>query len=235
VSVIVTSDYTGLSSGAIKGRLGRTSATTGQRGRARMSISIVSEPLVHNFDDLALGKAPAEALAGIYRDKVEGISESASPRTLETRKYQEAAYARGEPWASSRFSGGRTGPTPPRSGEQRMFNHSGRFAKGLVATENRTEKGWTINVPANRLDPRTSRNAREFAFITDALRRLLPELDDPRRIGDDPRFRAALEATVRDLIANARTMNATLRASVTKARLDALRALTGGVVDVVFG
>jgi hypothetical protein len=233
-SLIVTSDYSNLSSGNIRGRLGRTSATTGQRGRARMTITIQAEPLVHNFDELMLGKGPSEAIAKRLREKVEAIGELASERTLETRKYQEKAFHEGKPWAMSRFTGGRMGPTPPRDGGGRMFNHSGRTAQGIVATENRTEKNWTVNVAANRLDPRTSRNASEFAHITDALRRLVPEIDDPVRLMADPEVKAALEQSIADMIVQARNLNQKLREQRLRSALGIVKQLSGGFVSTLF-
>lgn len=231
---IILGDYTNLSSGSIKGRLGRTSAKTGQRGAARMSIEIVSEPLVHDFDEIALGRGPAEAIAKVQRQEVEAIQEPVSDRTLETRKYQEAAYQRGASWAMKRFGGGRLGDMPPRPGEQRKFNHSGRFAKSIVATENRTEKSWTVNVAANRLDPRTSRDAGEFAFITAALRRLAPSIGDPASLARNPVVIAAIRDSINDLIVQASKLNERLRADRLRAALGVLGTLARGAVAVTF-
>ncbi len=210
-NVIVTSDYSNLSAGAITGRLGRTSARTGQRGRARMSIEIQSEPLVHVFDEIQLGHGPAQAAAKALADKVRRIGEHVSSDTLVTRSYQEAAYARGEQWARSRFGGPKMGPRAPRQGEARMFNHSGTFADSIVGTQNLTEKSWTVNVAANRLDPRTSRSPHEFAFITDALRRLIPEMDNPHLLAELPEVNEAVRKSIADLIISARELNDKLR------------------------
>lgn len=233
--VIVLSDYSNLTVGAITGRLGRTSAKTGARGRARMSIEIVAEPLVHNFEELQLGKKPAAAIAEALRKGVEGITETVSDRTLESRKYQEKAFAAGKAWATSRFGGGRMQDTPPRSGDARHFNHSGRFAKSIVATENKTEKSWTVNVAANRLDPRTSRNAGQFAFITETLIRLVPEFGDPRRLADHPLVRAAIEGSIEDLITEARKLNQDLLADLRRLKLDLFKAGARGAVRTLFG
>lgn len=233
--VIVLSDYSNLSVGAIKGRLGRTSATTGLRGRARMSVEIVAEPLVHNFDDLQLGKGPSEAIANALRAGVEGITETVSDRTLETRKYQERAYQEGRGWALDRFGGGRLGPMPPRAGEARHFNHSGRFAKSIVATENRTDKSWTVNVAANRLDPRTSRTASDFASITRTLIRLVPEFGDPRRLAHHPLVRDAIEASIETLIVDARKRGQELLATLRRAQLDLFMRGARGLVRTILG
>ena len=235
--VIVTSDYSNLSSGAITGRLGRTSARTGERGRARMSIEIQSEPLVHCFDELALGHEPAQAAAKALADKVRKISEPVSLSTELTRKYQENAYARGATWATKRFGGPRMGPRAPNPARREHFNHSGTFADSIVGTENRTEKSWTINVAASRLDPRTSRNASEFAFITDALRRLIPEFDDPARLARLPEVRAAVERSIESLIFKASELGDKLRSERLRTVLGAFRVdgIARGLQSIVLG
>lgn len=238
--VIVTSDYSNLSNGPIRGRLGRE-RKDGTRGRARMTIEIQSEPLVHVFDEVQLGHGPAEAAAEVLREKVRGIQEKASPSTNEYRAKIEKAYERGEAWAQRRVNwrGNKGGVT--FQSDDRKFNHSGTFADSLVARENKTDKSWTLNVAANRLDPRTSRNATEFAFITSALRRLVPELDDPARLLNDPRVVAAIDQAVESLILNAAKLNQQLRAKLWQARLSlggAIRLPPGvnwGVQRVVLG
>ncbi|HMG21773.1 MAG TPA: hypothetical protein VK607_10665 [Kofleriaceae bacterium] len=234
-SVIVTSDYSNLSSGAITGRLGRTSATTGERGRARMSIQIESEPLVHVFDEVQLGHGPAQAAAGALAEKVRRISSTVSESTQLTRSYQEQAYAAGKRWARSRFGGPRMGERPPRDGELRKFNHSGTTADSIVGTENKTERAWTVNVAANRLDPRTSRTPHEFAFITDALRAEVPEMDNPHRLAELPEVRAAVAASIDSLIMKAAALNDKLRAQRLSSVLSLFRldGLVGGVQKIL--
>lgn len=207
---IVTSDYSNLTAGAITGRLGRTNAQGG-RGRARMTIEIQSEPLVHNFDELQLGHAPAQAAAKALADKVRQIDTRVSESTQITRHHQEEGYRAGKSWAVRRFGGPRMGFRPPREGELRMFNHSGTFADSIVGTENRTEKSWTINVAASRLDPRTSRNAHEFSFITDALRANVPEIESPQLLAEMPEVKLAVAESIALLVVNARTQNDKLR------------------------
>ena len=189
--VVVTSDYRGLTSGAIKGRQGRE-RKDGSRGAARMTMEFDFEPLVHNVNELAQAQLMATAGAEVIKKKISGITEQASDRTKETRKYQEAAYKRGEDWAVGRFGfRGQTGPMHFDQGG-RMFNHSGTFVQGIVATPNKTDGTCTINVPKNRLDPTTS-GAGEFRHITDALIRLVPELADPAALMRSPEVLAALD------------------------------------------
>lgn len=231
--VIVTSDYSNLSSGAITGRLGRSNASGG-RGRARFTIEIRSEPLVHNFDELQLGKGPAMAAAAGLQKKIRSVTDVVKASTEVTRRRQKAAYERGEAWAKKRFGGPRLGPRPPTD-STRYLNFSDTFASSIVGTENRTEKSWTINVAANRLDPRTSRNATEFAFITDALHRFIPELDDPARLGQLPEVREAIVRSIDDMIIKARELNNKLRVQLLGQALSflGLGPLAGGIQAIL--
>lgn len=230
---IVTSDYSNLSSGALVGRLGRTNAA-GVRGRARFSIEIRSEPLVFNFDELQLGQGPAMAAAAGLQKKIRAVTDPVKASTEVTRQRQRAAYERGEAWAKKRFGGPRLGPRPPTD-SSRFLNFSDTFASSIVGTENRTEKSWTLNVAANRLDPRTSRNATEFAFITSALRRLVPEIDDPRLLGEMREVREAVSKSIDDMITTARKLNNKLRVQVLTQALSllGLGPLAGGIQTIL--
>ena len=225
--VVVTSDYRGLTSGAIKGRQGRE-RKDGSRGQARMSIEIRPEMLVHVLDDVAQAQILASAGAEYLRNKVTGITATVPPRTLESRKYQEAAYKRGEAWAVPRFGfRGQMGPMHFDQGG-RYFNHSGTFAQSIIATANRTEGTATVNVAKNRLDPTTS-GAGEFRHITDALQRLIPELADPQMLASTPEIKAALEEAGDRILFNAAKRNRQLQGQVGAALLDAaLNALGMG-------
>lgn len=234
--VIVTSDYSNLGTGAITGRLGRT-RKDGTRGRARMTIEIQSEPLVHVFDELQLGHEPAQAAAKALADKVRKITVPVAQSTELTRKYQENAFARGAAWARARFGGPKMGARSPDAAKREMFNHSGTFADSIVGTENRTEKSWTINVAANRLDPRTSRNASEFRFITDALRRLIPEMDDPARLANVPEVQKAVADSINSMIFKASQLSEKLRVQrlLTALRAFRLDGLAGTLQSTVLG
>lgn len=236
--VIVTSDYSHLATGAIRGRQGRL-RKDGSRGQARMTMEFDFEPLVHNVDELAQAQLMASAGAEVIKKRIAGITEQASDRTKETRKYQEAAYKRGEDWAVGRFGfRGQTGPMHFDQGG-RKFNFSGTFVQGIVATPNRTDGTCTINVPKNRLDPSTS-GAGEFRHITDALTRLVPELADPAALLRSPEVLAALDAGVEQMIVNAAKRNKMLRGQLGAALIDnALSALgMGGLrgkVSAIYG
>ncbi len=219
---IVTNDYRNLTTGAIRGRIGRELASGG-RGRGRMTIEIQSEPIVHVMDSLQLGHGPAQAAARALADRVRAISQNVAESTQVTRARQEQAYAAGKPWARRRFGGPRLGERPPRDGELRMFNHSDTFASSIVGTENKTERTWTINVAANRLDPRTSRTPHEFGFITETLRRLIPAFDDPAQLARLPEVNAAVQQSIADMIITARKLNDKLRDQRFGALLSLLR------------
>lgn len=218
---IVSSDYSNLTAGAVTGRQGRLSAKTGERGRARMTMTITAEPLIHGaVEDVALAQMLASSAAEVLRKKVTGINEIVAESTQLTRKYQEAAYDRGESWTQARFGGGKMGNRAPKSGERRYFNHSGRFAESIVATPNKKEGSATVNVAANRLDPRTSRNAAEFAFITSALIRLVPELGDPAALVATPEVMKALDDMAESVVFNAAKRNKQLRGELGKQLID---------------
>lgn len=72
------------------------------------------------------------------------------PSTAKARRTAERAFSKGKPWALKRYSGGRTGVTPPDVGSHRMFNHSGRLADSIVARYAKQAKEWKINYAANR-------------------------------------------------------------------------------------
>jgi hypothetical protein len=232
---IVLSDYSNLSSGAIKGRQGRE-RQDGTRGKARMTIEIQSEPLVVNFDEIQLGAGPAAAIAEVMKERIGGVQETVKDSTLYTRTRQELAYDAGKPWAQKRFGGGRIGNMAPKSGEARYLNHSGRLRESVVATENKTEKGWTVNVAANRLDPSTSRNAAEFANITDAFNRFVK----PETIWNDPKVVAAIDASFQEHIVEAWKAGQGGRARAFEAFLSGFRqgsgfSLGGKVQSFFFG
>lgn len=221
-------DYRGLSAGAAKGRLGRESAKTGERGRARVSIEIQAEPLIHGaMDNVAQAQLLASAAAEVMRKKVTGITELVAVSTQLTRKSQEAAYDRGERWTQPRFGGGRLGNRAPKTGERRYFNHSGRFAESIVGTPNKTEGTATVNVAANRLDPRTSHNAGEFAHITNALIRLVPEMADPQMLVLNTEIKEAFDTVGRSIVIAAMERNKQLRGELGAKVVDEALGLLG--------
>lgn len=170
--------------------------TTSSGTKSRYTITVDAEPILHEFSEEQLGKGPAEAIAEAIRTGIKNITEIAAPMTRRAREVGKRAVERGAPWAVRRFSGGRTGTKAP-SGSVRLFNDSGRLADGVVAQQNTQEKNWTINVPANRLDPSTFKSREQFVAMVDRLRALVPALTNPLGV---PAVREAIVEGVRGLM-----------------------------------
>lgn len=190
---VVINDLNGL-------RLEQRTRTTKNGTSVRYSIGITSEPILHDLDPIKLGDGPAQAIVGVIRRQIRGIGEFASLATRKKRESAARAFAKGEDWAMRRYTGGRTGMMQPNQ-TGRLFNDSGRLEFGLFARENKVEKTWTINVPANRLDPTTFvGGAAAMAKMFDQLRRLVPALRNPQTLIDSPEVIAALNASIKGLI-----------------------------------
>lgn len=123
---------------------------TRKSGSQYITTTVSSEGVAAVLSDKAIAMAIAEVIARRIREQTEAITDTVRESTAVTRRVVERAFARGESWAVRRFAGGRMGSTPPRSGENRMFNHSGRLAQSVVARFSRKADGFVINVAANR-------------------------------------------------------------------------------------
>jgi hypothetical protein len=206
--------------------LARRERTTSAGTGIRYSVSIEAQPMLHVFDAKMLGAGPALAIAEYLSKEVKAIGVDAALSTQLKRKYAPAALERGTRWAQERYSGGRTGTVPP-TGSSKLFNDSGRFAGGIVASPTRDNQ-WVINVPANRLDPRTFKDGeaglvRMFA----QLRQYVPAFGDPGQLLNVHDVQRAIGDSV-DLIfvkgmGRSYSSNSSLRNSVRQNQLDALR------------
>ncbi len=170
--------------------------TTASGVKSRFTFTIVSEPIFMNFDDIALGAGPAAAIRDLISAGIKGISQVASAATILRRKYAAAAFARGQPGTVRRYSGGRTGATPPGESD-RLYNDSGRLANGVFVRQNPSEGSWTVNVPANRLDPSTFKTQGLFVSMVDRLRDLVPAIRNPM---EDPKVIEAISVAVHDVL-----------------------------------
>jgi hypothetical protein len=177
--------------------------------KSRYTISVESTPLVHNFDELPLGQGPAEAMADVLKTKMRNITAFAKPATIARRKRAAIELAKGDPAAVRRYSGGRMvnaegvsgGPMPPSTGASRLFNDSGRFIGGIVVMRNKVEKGFTINIPANRLDPTTFTGGEAaLAAMYARLVALVPEFADARLLMESPEVEKAILDGIKGLI-----------------------------------
>lgn len=162
-----------------------------------ITTTVESEPIAVMLEEGAVARRAAEMFAERIREQTKQIAEQVKPATAAARRKLEKAYAAGKPDAVRRFSGGRTGATPPKVTNQ-AFNHSGRLANGIVATFRKTEKDWAINYPANRWNPKDwpSIGAMEVAFRRWVAH--VPVLQG--RASHDPAIRKEIEKTFEDVL-----------------------------------
>lgn len=216
-SVLVLNDYS----------TGSLSKRTRASGKSRYTVEIKSEPLLTETDPRVLGRGPAEAMAKHLRDRVEGISTQAAPATIKARQVAARAVAKGEQWATKRYSGGRLGLMQPHQSD-RLFNDSGRLVRSIVVGAK--EDSWIINVAANRLHPDTL-NGGEAALlrIFQRLRELVPEWGDARALGDVLSVRRAIRDGLDEALQKAEERGAALKIqrmkTIANAALQVLRAV----------
>jgi hypothetical protein len=183
---------------------------TSKTGRTTYSVVIKAEPIVVNTGPAALMAPIATAIAHHLKERMRGISQVASDATLRARKTAAKALSDGQDWAIQRYGGGRIGTKPPNR-SNRMFNDSGRFADGLVAGYAGKDGTFRINVPANRLDERTtSGGAAGVQRIWERLVQLVPEFGDPSLLLQNDVIRATVKRSANDMIKKARETNGKL-------------------------
>jgi hypothetical protein len=212
----------------------RVNAATGKES-VRFAVSIVGTPVIHNIDTRALGRGPATAIAEHLRARMLTIQAKASDATIKRREQaarvidgtQKAQFADALKSAQARYSGGRMGPMPPNQSD-RLFNDSGRFAKGL-AVRNGNGNEWVVNVPASRLNPATlggppGRNGyAALQMVYAKLLELIPEFGDPAALMKTPSVAAAIVDGWQRVIMR----NEDLRLKANRAQLDAVKNLLG--------
>lgn len=170
--------------------------------RERYKVTISGDTLLVNTDAKSLGRGPADAIAEVLRDRLGGVAAVASPGTLAYRERAAKSFAAGKRWAVQRYSGGRIGAMPPNQ-STRVLNDSGRLAKSIAVGA--SQGGYTINVAANRLDPKTVRGGDAGVLRIFALMRThVPELANARSLLDSIPVRRAIEQSVKDSIAKTR-------------------------------
>lgn len=206
--------------------LSRRERTTSNGTAVRYSIEFKAEPILHDFNQENLGQGPAEAIRALLERKMKSIEAPASPATGLRRANASVGLAAGNPSDVKRYSGGKTGTKAPRlETPPRLFNDSGRFAEGLLARFNPTDGNFTINVPANRLDPRTFGGG-EAALVRmwQRLVQLVPEFKGGAEVLKHPEIQQAIATAVAESIV-ARTDRA--RSTISRAR----QALYGRVLS----
>lgn len=134
----------------VKERFNAKGVKTGYR--TNITVEVHSEPITVCLDEAAVAKFIAQAFAKRVSEQTREIAKTVTPATAKARRNLEKAYSAGKPYAVKQFSGGRTGATPPKTGSNQAYNHSGRLADGIVATLRGKGEGaeWIVNYPANR-------------------------------------------------------------------------------------
>jgi hypothetical protein len=222
-------------------------------GRVQYSVTIESEPLVHDFDPKSLGAPVAVAMADSLRKKVLAISETASLNTLKARRsaergltnaadfkeMQRGAFAKKEiaagrgdllkagpsgAWVMKRYGGGKLGFMPPNQ-TNRKFNDSGRMAKSIVAQP--SDEAWHINIAANRLDPTTTSGELGVQRIWRQLVRLVPAFEKPMTMFNERELQDAMRVSLQSLIAKAELTRNELTKARAKAKMAALKQVLG--------
>jgi len=171
-------------------------------GKARYTVEVKSEPLIHTFDPKALGGVVAAAIAEELRRQVKAISKTASAATQRARAVAAKAFAAGKPWATKAYSGGRIGPMAPNTSD-RAWNDSGRFAAGIAAQAKDDE--WKINIPANRLDETQLRDgAAGVQRMWRDLVSLVPAFENTALLFQEKGVRDAVEQSLQGMIVKAK-------------------------------
>lgn len=151
---MATDDILVINAAQMKARTRTTKSGAPGKTSTVITMTVTSEPITYNVSEAFLLKAASEALAKSIREQTQAISEPVKAATARARKVAEKAFAAGKPWALERYSGGRTGVTPPQASARTAFVHSGRLAESIVARYVEKEKSFYINYAANRWDPK---------------------------------------------------------------------------------
>lgn len=205
--------------------LSRRERTTSSGTAVRYSIEMRADPILHDFNQERLGQGPAEAIRDLLSRKMKAIGTAASEATKLRRSNAARGLAAGVPSDVARYSGGKIGTKPPVLRDPAiLFNDSGRFADGMAVRFNPTDNNFTINVPANRLDPRTFGGGEAaLARMWQRLVELVPEFRGGAEVLKSPEVREAIATAVAESIVT-RTDRA--RSTISRARA----ALFGSVL-----
>jgi hypothetical protein len=202
---------------------GELEQRTSKSGKVRHTIRIKSEPVIVNMDPKALGQPVAAAIVHHLREKIRGVTALAAPATIKARQVAAKAFAAGKPWAVKRYSGGKTGSTPPNQ-SNKALNDSGRMANSI--TGNASSDGhWRINVAANRLNAEMGNLERIWRRVTE----LVPEFGDPKRLLENDVLRKAIEQAQRNMLRKAQMSTGELQ----KQLIGSVLGLVQQVGDVI--
>lgn len=224
--------------------LTRRTRTTSKGTKDRYTIQIQSEPIIHNFSALELGKAPAEAIKNEIVRQIRGVSETASEATRKKRQQAAAVMAgrnaKGKGASASdartvkRYSGGRSGTTLPNQSDK-LFNDSGRLAL-ITIQPNRAyddDSAWEVNVPANRLDPSTFGDLGKFKEMVERLQTYVPALGgDTASLLESDKVDKALRESIELCLGQALARNKELRSALRKSQFEFASQLISGFLNV---
>lgn len=200
--------------------------TTSRGTKSRYTVSIKADAIPHIFDAQELGRKPAEAIAAAIKKGIQAIGQEASLRTQFARKYAKTAFAAGKAWAMERYSGGRTGPTPPGEGNK-LFNDSGRLAGGIYV-QAVGDESWTVNWPANRFDP-AQLGAAVAQTMFERLQALVPALRGGEGLASDPDVKSAIESSAADIIQTTQNQNRASSTRLAREAIGLVRQLAAGL------
>ena len=205
------------------------------RTKPRRTIEIISEPLLHDFDANMLGAKPAEAIRAAIQKGIRNVAAFASAATIKRREraarhlsgsLSPAQQARGESYRGTydrQYSGGRMGARAPNQ-TPRLFNDSGRMSEGVFVRQNPTDATFTVNVPANRLDPGDFRPG-AFDRMIALLREHVPVLADTTRLLADDTVRSAIAESISDMITKGDSRQMAKLEALARARKQAVLAI----------
>lgn len=153
------------------------SKSVSKSGKAKAIVNFtVSNPLILNLDASAIVAEFANEVLEDFKRQLRDIPEQASPQTIARRERRVRQWNTGErtPPLTRRFTGGKTGETPPLVSPRLLFE-SGRLANGLTLrarTRSTGEAVLTMNVPANRFTTRDfGTEAQLEQYVFDRLRK----------------------------------------------------------------
>lgn len=176
--------------------LARRERTTSTGTHVRYSVNVTSQAIVTDFGAMKKAVKTGLAIRDLLKRKIQAISATVTTATKHKRAMMSNAAT------SPRYTGGRMGYLPPgRASADRLFNDSGRLAEGLEVRRNAEEEGFTINVPAARLNPSTFGGGEPALLVMwQRLVALVPEFAGGAKIFEDSAVMAALHDDVVDAI-----------------------------------
>lgn len=168
---------------AVWRRQARTSKRTGRVRRSNFRVDISFKPkdaLVVNTDAREANQRFGNLLLELIAEQFQASRKRVSPETLARRERAKRPPGNLSRWYKRRYSGGRTGELEPGRGDIGKWGiDSGRLLTTMrVGLRQRSggESAATINVAANRLDPRSFGSAGDFRRFVEDLRDEVPVL-----------------------------------------------------------